>query len=127
MEKHTGFGLSWAYGNGQHALDEHDRDTLEVILPSSRSQFSFTIFFSITSTQLNISFQGFGWWLFYVPRSIKIMKNVLKKNEKQIFTNILVGQRPFIQYKYVAKRKKIGRKRPLICFYLFIYLLLYFF
>ena len=27
MERHKGFGLSWTYGHGQHALDEHDYDT----------------------------------------------------------------------------------------------------
>ena len=27
MERHKGFDLSWACGHGQHALDEHDRDT----------------------------------------------------------------------------------------------------
>ena len=25
MERHKGFGLSWAYCHGQHVLDEHDR------------------------------------------------------------------------------------------------------
>ena len=27
MKRHKGLGLSWACGHGQHALDEHDRDT----------------------------------------------------------------------------------------------------
>ena len=28
MERHKGFGLSWACNHGQHALNEHDRDIL---------------------------------------------------------------------------------------------------
>ena len=36
MKRHKGFGLSWARGHGQHALDEHDRDTLHTPLPRSR-------------------------------------------------------------------------------------------
>ena len=27
MERHKGFGLSWACGHGQHALDEYDPNT----------------------------------------------------------------------------------------------------
>ena len=27
MKRHKELGLSWACGHGQHALDEHDRDT----------------------------------------------------------------------------------------------------
>ena len=30
MKRHKGLGLSRACGHGQHALDEHDRDTLRV-------------------------------------------------------------------------------------------------
>ena len=26
------FGLSWACGHGQHALDEHDRDTVHALI-----------------------------------------------------------------------------------------------
>ena len=32
MEKHKGFGLAWACGHGQHALDEHDRDILPYLM-----------------------------------------------------------------------------------------------
>ena len=29
MKRNKRLGLSWACGHGQHALDEHDRDTMQ--------------------------------------------------------------------------------------------------